>query len=378
MPKVPLNTLGHDELRKHVCIVCMRKADYNITDLVLGRICQFFVSNLDLTDARLPKGICNSCRKALQKLSEGNYGQELPDVFDFSAIKLKRMTKSSFACDCLICAIATSRLSSDHPLGLNVREKGRPVTQVPGNASFSFAQAPPTPVKICLSCLSLPKVGHPHQCNISTRRENLLALAASDPQGAEMIASKVVSESPSSPGGTVRLAQRLGGRPLPLTRGASHKPPERHASFSVEDLIHIQLCTGLSKYKMEKLATTVRRHLGRKSVQRNFQAEFANFDSDIKDEFIAGEIEVGREKIHVAHCKDFNDLVGKVLSKRELNPHETMSKLAIDGGQTFLKVVAFFINLDSDPSDSAGSSSMTSARFKDSGPGKRKLYPFFT
>ena len=87
---------------------------------------------------------------------------------------------------------------------------------------------------------------------------------------------------------------------------------------------------------MEKLATTVRRHLGRKSVQRNFQAEFANFGSDIKDEFIAGEIEVGREKIHVAHCKDFNDLVGSL--------HETMIKLAIDGEQTFLKVGSRFLH----------------------------------
>ena len=65
--KVPLNTLGHDELRKHVCIVCMRKADYNITDLILGRIRQFFVSNLDLTDAKASKRYLQFLQKSPSK-----------------------------------------------------------------------------------------------------------------------------------------------------------------------------------------------------------------------------------------------------------------------------------------------------------------------
>ena len=222
MPKVALMSMCHEELRNHVCVMCMRKADRAITKLVQGRIDQFFVANLDFTDSRLPTGICSTCRKALQKLSEGKYGQQLPDVFDYSSVVISQERRSSSTCDCLLCSIATSRQGWDHPLSLGDRNKGRRQDNVNGGGDSAFPKKQPTPVKICPACLTTCQVGHPHVCKISTRRENLLRLAEADPQGAAMIASAVIKDAPSSPGGTVRLTQRLGGRPVPIKRGAVH------------------------------------------------------------------------------------------------------------------------------------------------------------
>lgn len=119
--------------------------------------------------------------------------------------------------------------------------------------------------------------------------------------------------------------------------------------------------------RFRKLATTIRKRFGRTSVQRNFQAELALFGSDIKEEFVVTEVEIQGEMIHVAHCKDFNNLVAQVLSVRSLDPHETMIKLAIDGGQQFLKVLAFFIDLGKDRVVQNQFSSLAATRFQDSG-----------
>ena len=138
-------------------------------------------------------------------------------------------------------------------------------------------------------------------------------------------------------------------------------------SFSIEDLIQVQLNSGLSNNKIKKLATTIRQRLGRSSVQRNFQGELALFGADIKEEYVVQEVRVGQDLIQIAHCQDFNDHVTKVLNKRELNPHDTMIKLAIDGGQGFLKVIAFFIGIESESGARCSASSLAAARFKDSG-----------
>ena len=248
MPKVVLASLGHEELRRHVCVMCMRKADQSLSGMVLERVKKIFVSNLDLNDSRLPSGICATCRNLLQKISLGGSSKKVPDVFDFSSIHVRKVTKSNPVCDCLICSIAKCKGSWDHPLSKGKRERGRPASE--GGEDSSFLGAPPTPVKICPSCLTLPKPGHPHQCKPSTRRENLLVLAKADPVGAQMIASEVVRESPASPGGTIRLAQKLGGRPMPIKPGAARKIDEKLISFSVQDLVQIQLASGLSNNKI--------------------------------------------------------------------------------------------------------------------------------
>ena len=129
MPKTSLSALGHEELRKIVCICCMRKGDRCISQTALTRLKVYFISNLDLSDSRFPCGICNTCRRILQKLEDGNYGQDLPEVFDFSTIQVKRVTKSSPVCDCLLCTIAKAKKPSDHPLLIGNRAKGRPVTK---------------------------------------------------------------------------------------------------------------------------------------------------------------------------------------------------------------------------------------------------------
>ena len=140
--------------------------------------------------------------------------------------------------------------------------------------------------------------------------------------------------------------------------------------FSVQDLVQLQLATGMSNNKMKQLATTIRQQVGRNSIQSNFQAELALFGVEIKQEYVVSDVMIGKEGVQVAHCQDFNILVGKVLDLRGLNPHETMIKLSIDGGQNFLKMIASFINLerntDVDPSEFV-KSNLTSDRFRDSG-----------
>ena len=66
--KMPNASKTHDECRKYVCVVCMKKSDRELTVAAKEKILQFIEPNLDFNDDRVPLGICVNCRFQLGKL----------------------------------------------------------------------------------------------------------------------------------------------------------------------------------------------------------------------------------------------------------------------------------------------------------------------
>jgi hypothetical protein len=179
---------------------------------------QIVENDIDFADERVPQAICNACRTLLQKRDAGDMSVSLPAIYNFSAIIVKPLTRTSGPCDCLICQIAKLKLNQKHPLA--PKEQNRNLDQgessKPGPSPKSRLQSSE---KRCAQCLSILARGFRHSCTIGTRHQNLQALVQSDPVGAEQIASAIISSKDASPGGIVRLSQVRGGQLFPLTPG---------------------------------------------------------------------------------------------------------------------------------------------------------------
>ena len=195
---MPTHAKSHEENRKYVCLLCLKKSSRPLTAFQAQRICELYSTNLDVCDSRVPQGLCESCRTALRRKEEGKE-VTLPSLFDFSSIRLRAETRSQ-VCDCLLCQIARSKLQDKHPLEKqNAGEK--------------------EPSVRCHECLSPLGKGLPHQCSQLQFRQNLQSLAAKDSKAAEQIASQVIANKESSPRGTVKLAKAGGGPPLSIKPG---------------------------------------------------------------------------------------------------------------------------------------------------------------
>jgi hypothetical protein len=196
----------------------MRKGDRELTDFIIGRIHKLLKTDIDFEDERVPQAICNTCRTLLQKRDAGDMSVSLLAIYNFSAVVVKPLTRTSGPCDCLICQIAKLKLNQKHPLA--PKEQTRNLDQgessKPGPSPNSRLKSSE---KRCTQCLSILARGFRHSCTIGTRHQNLQALVQSDPVGAEQIASAIISSKDASPGGTVRLSQARGGQLFPLTPG---------------------------------------------------------------------------------------------------------------------------------------------------------------
>ncbi len=216
--KMPNKGKNHEDCRKSVCFLCMRKGDRELNEFIIGRIHKLVKSDINFSDERVPLAICNTCRALLQKRDAGDVSVSLPAVYNFSTIVVKPITRTSGPCDCLICQIGKMKLNQKHPLAakeltvsLNQGESSKPGPLT--NPRFQSSE------KRCTKCLTVIARGFRHSCTIGTRHQNLQALVQSDPVGAEQIASAIISSKDASPGGTVRLSQARGGHLFPLTPG---------------------------------------------------------------------------------------------------------------------------------------------------------------
>ena len=196
---MPNYARGHEENRKIVCLPCLKKCTRQITSFQAEYLSKIYGINFDLGDARVPQGICNTCRTIMKKRDEGKE-VVLPSLYDFKSIRVILETRGE-NCDCLICRIGRLKLNENHLDVSRADEKG--------------------PTVRSNDCLSPIGKGFPHNCNQSIFRENLKGLAAQDEKVAEQIAVKVIASKTGSQKGTVRLSKPSGGPPLPVTPGAS-------------------------------------------------------------------------------------------------------------------------------------------------------------
>ena len=63
--KMPNIAIDHEDCRKTVCFMCMKKATRELTQFQPDRVKKIFEENLDFLDPRVPRGICSVCRITL-------------------------------------------------------------------------------------------------------------------------------------------------------------------------------------------------------------------------------------------------------------------------------------------------------------------------
>ena len=330
---MPNFAMNHQDSRKAVCCLCIRKSKETITPAVLRRIRSFITLDLDFDDPKVPLGICATCRLALARKEKdvGNDEVSLPTLFDFSKVFVPRFLRSSpFSCNCLICRVARSgslkTKSSHHPAGLKKRMKGRP-------------RSPKVLQKHCPKCLATIGRGKRHFCTPKALARNM---AEKFPDAVEKAAVSVIKDKKPSPGGTIRLSQQSG--PLyPLVPGTSTSVQNKAAAcLSTEAMIGIQSKTNLSNHKMRQLASFLNTANPAVKVEKNFQKNFAEQGKKLERFFVTREEHLMSKgqliQRTVVFCQDIEEFVWHVLDQRNLSPPDSLIKVSLDGGGKFFKV----------------------------------------
>lgn len=256
--------LTHDENRKKVCIKCFQKAKYQVTDIVLARIRNFFISTYDIGDQTLPCGICGKCRADLIDISNGRKPSEiLPPPYNFSEINPHIMITRSDPfpyCECQICE--TARLSGK---STPRRKHGRP----PRLSNDSSTDSSRHPMMICGTCKSLYGKGLSHKCSVKSLRDNIVRMCSSADQNTQdMVAASILTSTPT-----------LKQEPKTLYSGGSHRlqvhigeSPSSSSSSKIgfKDLTNLQSVLSASNNQLNrKIVPFIRSVFGRSSVESN-------------------------------------------------------------------------------------------------------------
>ena len=338
---------NHCQSRKCVCILCMKKSRETITPGAKKRIRGLISEEIDFDDVRVPQGICTSCRMSLIKRDSAI------QLFDFSSIFVPHFTRSSpLSCNCTICKIARSSSknmkTSRHPLHAKRKKRGRPGTIRPKDVQDHQQPASSTSEKHCPQCLSIIGRGKRHRCSDQTLSENVLMLAEKFPKAAEKLASSVIKEKIPSPGGTVRLSQ-LAGPSFPVVPGSSKSLLSPMPRISTSTLVDIQQKTNLSNTGLRLLASSLNKSTSGVRVEKYFQEKFAKEGTRLKDFFTAKDemflVKGKSSERSVVFCKNVEELVWHILEKRSCSAQDSLVKISLDAGGTFLKVCLQVQNL---------------------------------
>ena len=326
---------SHDENRAKVCVVCMQKAKYPLTEIIINRIQAYFITNYDKFDCCLPCGICGKCRSDLLDISKGKKDTSiLPQVYDFSDI-IPSLPSSTRAnphpiCDCCICDIARQSGTT-----IPSRKKGRPFTSTTSYNSFRQAKSA---VTICTMCKSPIGRGISHKCNISTFRENMIAMCqTSDERTKEILASSVIKEKAEQSKSTdIRLATR-GPNLLPII--STSRDSMQHPTFKADDLSMLQTSLGVSNVAMiRKVVPFLRKMHGKRAVENFMDKKLQARDSVLADFFSTILLQSEEGPIPLIYCNNVAGLVTHVIEFRNLVWDSVRIKIGLDGGGGFFKV----------------------------------------
>ena len=139
--------MDHNECRKNVCIICIRKASRILSETEANFIRSHLREDFQINDPDFPCGVCGGCRlKLYSKMKDHSSTVTVEPFIPDRSIKL-RSTK----CECLICSVATADC-----LTKKKKKKGRPT---------SVSTPVPQVIKVCSSCWTEIYPGCRHKCN---------------------------------------------------------------------------------------------------------------------------------------------------------------------------------------------------------------------
>ena len=105
-----LSSMNHAKCRKKICLTCFRKCEKNLESaqpLLLQRIHEHVIEDLNINDQKVPIGFCDACRIRLKDIAtKRRKGKK----FDLTRLKnyLAIADPKDDNCVCDLCKIATS------------------------------------------------------------------------------------------------------------------------------------------------------------------------------------------------------------------------------------------------------------------------------
>ena len=266
----------------------------------------------------------------------------------------KTRSTAPLPCCCSVCEVGRLKLAA-------YKEFKERVTEPVGRPYIDLPSAEPEPIKVCSACLTNWGPGQQHNCNKSTKRENIEELVRKNsPKTKGRIVSSQLKEvfteqGASTRGGTVVL--HTDGSPISASLGVFKQKPA--PKFSNEILNKLQIKAGISDNKMKIVDNFLRVNCGRSSVighekhmvERNSRLE-EMFDHTkvVMIEYINENVdgENGKQKKKkvtcekekpVAYAKDVEHLAKFVLEHRQLDASDALIQVGIDDGQGLIKIM---------------------------------------
>ena len=149
MPQTEKNhkKLTHDQNRRNICVLCLLKKNVRSISQLTGDLIKSHIPGLDFeNDSRLPNGICDSCRKALQDSKRRHLLPEPKDYTQFTVQSSSAHNEDT----CRVCILG--RMSA-------VDEKKL--------ASQIAAHKKVEKLSLCPKCLAYRAEGNSHDCQLS-------------------------------------------------------------------------------------------------------------------------------------------------------------------------------------------------------------------
>ena len=386
---MPRPRLSHEECRRQTCVGCCIQTR-DVISAAGQRLYTDLVADVPWDDPRIPLGLCRTCFRALEKLSQGLHSDDVPRYREFqNVVFLPRETRSSetIPCVCLICQVHYSGgLGNVSPLTdpralKRGKSAGRPKkVRTEEEREVNFQCTPPQPITVCPRCLT-PSVteGDGHPCNVSGLVERMKDLAAKHiTKVGEQVASSVLKAKSSSPGGTKYLSQPKGGRKVPIGLGKVPQP-EPTLEFSVDSMAKMQKACGVRGTKgVVNLGTMLNKEAGEKVVESNLGEKLVARGNRLLAHYtVSNNVLIKNEPWKVVHTPEMEDLVCEVCELRGVSRDDVLVRLGMDKGQGSLKISFNLVDLSAPrfkkPKDGKTRVSRPLGEFVDSGVEKMLL-----
>ena len=207
----------HNEMQKTVCVACLAPGCVRTVTpgAMTEKVREFVVGDFGPDVESLPQGLCQSCRL---KLSRGT----LKCSVNYQLLRKRGVFQCFHGqenhCECYICVMGRDTK-------LKAKPKGAP-------------KPPPVSFTTCAKCFARLQPGHPHDCRLGARVDNILKTLP--PDVAQQVASKVVTNE-AGDSSTASLMRPKGPR-MTVNVG---KLPEKPRPLSHQDLLNFKVKYGV-------------------------------------------------------------------------------------------------------------------------------------
>ena len=339
---------NHGDVIKIICGCCSRKEKdlRKINQDVLSLIKTYQFEDYDYTWC--PKVICKGCLNSLKDMDQlGEKSTRWLPTLDYSAMaRPKPNTRSvqGSGCECHWCGIA--RLFGQQYLNHAAEIRNKPGRTPVKKETFVENSGK---ITICQSCQSRIGPGLPHNCNKTSRQDNIMELIKQTSVGTqEKVAARLIDNIAEDQGsntqsGTIVLSTR--GRHKKTITIGSARPLKM---FTTEDLLKLKSTLNLRNKNLYELRTAIRTVLGFNSVQPGLQDAVRDVSTILKPFFELRKVDTlrkvkGKDETHIEERKgvflsDVEAFVSLVLDVRDLDPEQYEVLLGADDGQEILKV----------------------------------------